>query len=117
MLWRPYPGRIVNIMDEPGLQRLLADVRSGACTPDEAVHQLRRLPFADLGFAKVDHHRSLRQGLPEAVYGQGKTPEECSAIVGELLGETTAGDGPPVILTRADTDQAALVTADHPGGV
>src|ERR1700678_2476218 len=94
----PYPGRIVNIMDEPGLQRLLADVRSGACTPDEAVHQLRRLPFADLGFAKVDHHRSLRQGLPEAVYGQGKTPEECSAIVGELLGETGEGDGAPVIL-------------------
>ena len=76
---RPYPGRIVNIMDEPGLLQLLADVRSGACSPDDAVHQLRRLPFADLGFAKVDHHRSLRQGLPEAVYGQGKTPEQCSA--------------------------------------
>ena len=104
-------------MDEPGLQRLLADVRSGACTPDEAVHQLRRLPFADLGFAKIDHHRSLRQGLPEAVYGQGKTPQECSTIVGELLGEGGADDGPPVILTRADTAQVALVTADHPGGV
>ncbi len=60
-------------MDELGLQRLLADVRSGACSPDEAVHRLRRLPFADLGFAKVDHHRNLRQGLPEAVYGQGKS--------------------------------------------
>ena len=60
-------------MDEPGLQRLLADVRSGAVSPDDAVHRLRRLPFADLGFAKVDHHRSLRQGLPEAVYGQGKS--------------------------------------------
>jgi NCAIR mutase (PurE)-related protein len=107
----------VNIMDEPGLQRLLADVRSGACPPDEAVHQLRRLPFADLGFAKIDHHRSLRQGLPEAVYGQGKTPEECSTIVGELLGEAGADDGPPVILTRADSVQVALVTADHPGGV
>src|SRR5271167_4870777 len=82
-LW-PYPGRIVNIMDEPRLQQLLADVRSGACTPDEAVHLLRRLPFADLGFAKVDHHRNLRQGLPEAVYAQGKTAEQCSAIVGEL---------------------------------
>ena len=76
-------------MDEPGLQRLLADVRSGACSPDEAVHRLRRLPFADLGFAKVDHHRNLRQGLPEAVYGQGKTALQCSAIVGELLGRRT----------------------------
>jgi pyridinium-3,5-biscarboxylic acid mononucleotide synthase len=99
-------------MDEPGLQRLLNDVRSGAVSPDEAVHQLRRLPFADLGFAKVDHHRSLRQGLPEAVYGQGKTAAQCSAIVGELLSD---GDG-PVILTRADQGQVESVDADHPGG-
>ncbi len=99
-------------MDEPGLQRLLADVQSGACSPDEAVHRLRRLPFADLGFAKVDHHRSLRQGLPEAVYGQGKTAVQCSAIVAELLAD---GEG-PVILTRADALQVGKVAADHPGG-
>ncbi len=108
-------------MDEPALQRLLAEVRSGQCTPDEAVHRLRRLPFADLGFAKVDHHRELRQRLPEAVYGQGKTPEQCSAIVDELLcgagGAGGAGEAHgPVILTRADGDQVALVMADHPGG-
>ncbi len=101
-------------MDEPGLQRLLADVRSGAISPDEAVHELRRLPFADLGFAKVDHHRSLRQGLPEAVYGQGKSVAQCSAIVGELLSD---GHGGPVILTRADAGQVETVTADHPGGM
>ena len=101
-------------MDEPGLQRLLADVRSGAISPDEAVHQLRRLPFADLGFAKVDHHRALRQGLPEAVYGQGKSVAQCSAIVGELLSD---GRGGPVILTRADAGQVETVTADHPGGI
>ncbi len=82
-------------MDEPRLQRLLADVRSGACSPDEAVHLLRRLPFADLGFAKVDHHRNLRQGLPEAVYGQGKTPEQCQLIVGELLGRPDSRDPAP----------------------
>ena len=69
-------------------------MRSGACSPDEAVHRLRRLPFADLGFAKVDHHRSLRQGLPEAVYGQGKTPEQCQPIVGELLGRHDSGRPP-----------------------
>jgi hypothetical protein len=117
----------VNIMDEPELLRLLADVRAGACTPDEAVHRLRRLPFADLGFAKVDHHRELRQGLPEAVYGQGKTPEQCTAIVGELLGEDV-GEGEdgagerwsgagPVILTRADATQVDAVSARHPGGL
>ena len=48
-------------MDELALQRLLDEVRSGACSPDDAVLRLRRLPFADLGFAKVDHHRHLRQ--------------------------------------------------------
>ncbi len=121
MLWRPYPGRIVNIMDEPGLQRLLADVRSGACSPDEAVHRLRRLPFADLGFAKIDHHRGLRQGLPEAVYGQGKTPAQCASIVEELLagtaGTPTGATGSPVILTRADASQVEEVMARHPGGV
>jgi NCAIR mutase (PurE)-related protein len=118
----------VNIMDELVLQRLLADVQSGACSPDEAVQQLRRLPFADLGFAKVDHHRGLRQGLPEAVYGQGKTSRQCSAIVGELLGDgmdpqaeptpQARGDRPggPVILTRADADQVGLAMAEHPGG-
>jgi pyridinium-3,5-biscarboxylic acid mononucleotide synthase len=106
----------VNIMDEPGLQQLLDDVRTGLCTPDEAVRRLRRLPFADLGFAKVDHHRHLRQGLPEAVYGQGKTPRQCSLIVGELLDDETGSGGPPVILTRADTSQAELAMSEHPDG-
>jgi NCAIR mutase (PurE)-related protein len=102
----------VNIMDKAALQALLAEVRTGTCSPDEAVHQLRRLPFADLGFAKIDHHRSLRQGLPEAVYGQGKTPEQCSLIVAELLSE---GEG-PVILTRADAAQVESAMARCPGG-
>src|SRR3954453_23008358 len=62
-------GWIVTAMDEPALRRLLADVRSGALAPDDAVARLRRLPFADLGFARVDHHRALRQGMGEAVYG------------------------------------------------
>jgi len=100
-------------MDELALQRLLDDVRTGVCSPDDAVLRLRRLPFADLGFAKVDHHRHLRQGLPEAVYGQGKTASQCSAIVGELL---SAASGAPVILTRADDGQVARAQADHPGG-
>ncbi len=114
-------------MDEPALQRLLDDVRSGGCTPDDAVLRLRRLPFADLGFAKVDHHRHLRLGLPEAVYGQGKSAAQCAAIVGELLAEGTAVPGgtpaegatgsAPVILTRADGEQVGAVTADHPGGL
>jgi pyridinium-3,5-biscarboxylic acid mononucleotide synthase len=96
-------------MDEPALERLLADVSAGICPVDEAVRQLRRLPFADLGFARVDHHRQLRQGLPEAVYGPGKTPEQCAAIVAELL----VGSTGPVILTRAEPAQidAAVIAA------
>lgn len=90
-------------MDEPTLRQLLDDVARGHCTPDEAVRRLRRLPFADLGFARVDHHRTLRQGLGEAVYGPGKAPEHCAAIVAELLAE---GSG-PVLLTRADPAQVA----------
>ena len=99
-------------MDEAALRQLLDDVRSGAVPPDEAVHQLRRLPFADLGFARVDHHRGLRQGVAEAVYAPGKTPEQCAAIVRELL--TVAGD--PVLLTRARTEQIDAALAAAPGG-
>jgi pyridinium-3,5-biscarboxylic acid mononucleotide synthase len=98
-------------MDEPELRHLLTDVASGDCAPDEAVRRLRRLPFADLGFARVDHHRALRQGFPEAVYGPGKSPEQCAAIVAELLAASTG----PVVLTRADkaqVDAAAVVAED-----
>ena len=103
-------------MDEPELRHLLADVASGVCPPDEAVRRLRRLPFADLGFARVDHHRALRQGVPEAVYGPGKSPEHCAAIVAELLGASSG----PVVLTRADAPQVAAVAAEaghEPGSV
>ena len=94
-------------MDAPALEQLMADVASGACGVDEAVRRLRRLPFADLGFARIDHHRALRQRIPEAVYGPGKTPEQCARIVVELLGEP----GGTVLLTRADPDQVKAATA------
>jgi NCAIR mutase (PurE)-related protein len=99
-------------MDEPALRQLLDDVRSGAVTADDAVRRLRRLPFADLGFARIDHHRALRQGMVEAVYGPGKSPEQCAAIVTELLAEPGAG---PVLLTRADDAQADAATTANPG--
>ena len=99
-------------MDEPAVRRLLDDVRSGAVSADDAVARLRRLPFADLGFAKVDHHRALRQGMPEAVYAPGKSPEQCAAIVAELLSEEGGG---PILLTRADDAQAAAARARNPG--
>ena len=90
-------------VDERALHDLLDAVRAGTTTADDAVAQLRRLPWADLGFARVDHHRALRQSVAEAVYAPGKTPEQCAAIVEELL----ARPGGPVLLTRATEEQAA----------
>jgi pyridinium-3,5-biscarboxylic acid mononucleotide synthase len=94
-------------MDASSLRALVEEVAAGRCTPDDAVRRLRRLPYSDLGFARVDHHRDLRLGIPEAVYGPGKTPEHCAAVVAELLG---AGEG-PVILTRAGEAQVKAATA------
>jgi pyridinium-3,5-biscarboxylic acid mononucleotide synthase len=98
-------------MDASSLRTLVEQVAAGRCTPDDAVRQLRRLPYADLGFARVDLHRDLRVGMPEAVYGPGKTPEHTAAVVEELLRSTEA----PVLVTRAGEDQvkaaAAVATA------
>jgi NCAIR mutase (PurE)-related protein len=96
-------------VDEVSLRALLDEVQSGSMSPDDAVERLRRLPFADVDGATVDHHRHLRQGMPEAVYGPGKTPAQCVDIVAELLDH---GEG-AVLLTRADDDQRAACTAAH----
>jgi NCAIR mutase (PurE)-related protein len=94
-------------MDVSSLRSLVEQVASGEVAPDDAVRQLRRLPYADLGFARVDHHRDLRLGLPEAVYGPGKTPEHCAAVVEELL----RGSDGPVLLTRASDEQVKAAAA------
>ena len=105
-------GHAVGV-DEVALRRLLEAVQVGAVTTDDAVDRLRHLPYADLGFARVDHHRALRQGMAEAVYGPGKTPEQCAEIVAELL--AVPGDS-PVLLTRADDHQVAAALARNPDG-
>jgi pyridinium-3,5-biscarboxylic acid mononucleotide synthase len=99
-------------MDEPTLRMLLEDLRSGVISPDECLRRLRRLPYADLGFARIDHHRALRQGQAEAVYAPGKSPEQCAAIVAELLSEP----GGAVLLTRADPSQVDAALTRSPGG-
>jgi NCAIR mutase (PurE)-related protein len=92
------------------LRALLDDVRSGATTPEEALERLGTLPFRDLGFARVDLHRELRQGAPEAVLAEGKTPEQVARIV-EALVEGGAGS---VLVTRADEAARAAVRAVAP---
>jgi NCAIR mutase (PurE)-related protein len=99
-------------VDLDALRQLLTSVATGDVSVGDATSALRRLPYADLGFARVDHHRPLRQGMPEAIYGPGKTPEQCVAIVAELL----AHDGGPVVLTRATEVQRDAVLASCPEG-
>ena len=103
---------LMEIVDERELQKLIDDVRAGTVSADDAVAQLRRLPFAEVGDTLVDHHRTIRQGMPEAVYGEGKSAEQCVAIVGELLAHQSG----PVLLTRASKEIEAAVLAAHAGG-
>ncbi len=93
-------------MDREALRRLLDDVRAGTLNIDAALGRLRTLPYEDLGFAKVDHHRALRGGAAEAVFCPGKTPEQVVAIV-----ERLAARHPNVLATRADAAVAAAVAA------
>src|SRR4029453_10424652 len=86
---------------EARLADLLARVSSGEVSPGDAARELRDLPFSDLGFAKVDHHRELRQGACEIVYAEGKTPGESS----------TPGEGRPGGSARSSTDSSRSTRA------
>jgi hypothetical protein len=90
---------------ERRLRDLLEHVAAGELSADVAAKELRDLPFADLGFAKVDHHRELRQGRSEIVYAEGKLPTEVGAIVARLL----EGNEGPVLVTRASPEHVAAV--------
>src|SRR6185503_7447302 len=96
-------------MDPRDLKDLLEKVQKGAITPDEAAARLATLPYEDLGFAKLDHHRALRRGFPEAVFESGKTPEQIQAIVGRI-----AARGQRVLVTRTSAEVHRLVSAAHP---
>jgi len=97
-------------MDQDQLRTLFEQVRAGAVDIDAAMGRMRHMPFEDLGFAKVDHHRALRHGLPEVIFAKGKTPEQVVAIAKSLL-----ANAQNVLITRADRECAALVTAQLPG--
>jgi NCAIR mutase (PurE)-related protein len=92
-------------MDQDQLRALFEQVRAGAIGIDAAMTRMRHLPFEDLGFAKVDHHRALRHGMPEVIFAKGKTPEQVVAIAACLL-----QNAPNVLITRADRECAAVVT-------
>lgn len=98
-------------MTEHQLRALLEDVRSGATDVEAALDRVRHLPFEDLGFAKIDHHRALRHGIPEVVFGLGKTTEHVIAIAGGLLARADN-----VLITRANAAMAERVLAELAGG-
>ena len=102
------PAPIYNdvCMNSEALRKLFEQVRKKRLSPDEAVERLRHLPFEDLGFAKVDHHRALRQGMPEVIFSQGKTPRQVADIFSRL-----AAHGGNVLATRATEEQFAAVAA------
>ena len=94
-------------MDQEQLRVLFEQVRAGAIGIDAAMTRMRHMPFEDLGFAKVDHHRALRHGMPEVIFAKGKTPEQVVAIAASLL-----QNAPNVLITRADCACASLVTKE-----
>lgn len=98
-------------MDQDQLRALLEDVQSGAVEIDAALNRMRHMPFEDLGFAKVDHHRSLRHGMPEVIFGQGKTPEQIAAIAAAVLDKSQN-----LLVTRIGEDVARLLLEKHEGG-
>ena len=98
-------------MDQDQLRSLFENVRDGAVDIDSALTRMRHMPFEDLGFAKVDHHRALRHGMPEVILAQGKTPEQIVAIAGRLL-----ENSPNVLITRVVTECAHFVSEALTGG-
>lgn len=93
-------------MNSQTLRKLFEEVRKKRISPDAAVERLRHMPFEDLGFAKVDHHRALRQGMPEVIFGQGKTPRQVADIFTRL-----ASHGGNVLATRTTEEHYAAVIA------
>jgi NCAIR mutase (PurE)-related protein len=91
------------------LLELLRAYKGGEASEAELMDRLTSLPFEDLGFAKIDHHRSLRSGMPEVIYAEGKTPEQVAMIFARL-----AATGVPVLATRASAEHVAAVHAVMP---
>ncbi len=91
-------------MNAESIRKLFEQVQEGKLAPDDAVARLRHLPFEDLGFAKVDHHRMLRAGMPEVIFGKGKSPAQTAQIFARL-----AKHGSNVLATRASKPQFAAV--------
>jgi hypothetical protein len=98
-------------MNHKQLKTLLGAIQAGELTVAEGVERLRDLPFEDAGIALIDHHRALRQGVPETILGEGKTAEQIAAIVARM-----AARGDNILVTRLAADKAERLAKDHPAG-
>ena len=99
-------------MDGRLLKKLLTDLQSGKTSVETAISRLRTLPYEDLGFASVDHHRSIRQGFPEVIFCEGKTRAQVLAIARGLLKK-----GGPLLATRAEPEIGRALTRLDPRAV
>lgn len=94
-------------MEQDRILQILLEVKTGALAPEQAMLELKMCPFEDLGYAKVDHHRALRQGIPEVIFGSGKTPEQ---VVGITRAMTARGSS--VLITRLSLESAEAVSKE-----
>ena len=97
-------------MDKQAILSALHQVKQGEISPEEMLTRLRLQPFEDLGYAKVDHHRAMRQGAAEVIYGQNKTPEQILGIVEKMI----ASGAVNILITRMAGEAAAFVSARLP---
>ena len=98
-------------MDLNDLKHLLTAVQAGDLSIDEGLERLRKLPFEDAGIAMIDHHRALRQGVPEVVFGEGKTTEQICTIVQRMVAH-----GDNILITRISSENFWLFHPVHAGG-
>jgi NCAIR mutase (PurE)-related protein len=96
-------------MNVQKLERLLKNVKTGKISIDEAITHLKSLPFEDLGYARIDHHRSLRKGFPEVIWGEGKFPTQILSIMKELKRR-----GQNILITRLDGGKAKVIQKVFP---
>ncbi len=99
-------------MQEKEIRELLEQVKTGERSVEDALKDLKDIPYHEMGFANVDHHRALRTGFPEAIFGQGKTAAQISAIMTELLRK-----GGTIMATRVDEEKAEAVRKELPEAV
>ena len=99
-------------MQENEIKELLEKVKTGDRSVDDALKALKDIPYHEMGFANVDHHRALRTGFPEAIFGQGKSAAQISAIMTELLSK-----GGTIMATRLEAEKAEAVRKDLPEAI